>query len=58
MGASHASIYLKDIRIPADIKYVIEPGDTWTRLDEYPTSHSAIVSIVRDASREVDVRIA
>jgi hypothetical protein len=58
MGASHASIYLKDIRIPADIKHVIEPGDTWTRLDEYPTSHSAIVSIVRDASSEVDVRIA
>lgn len=57
-GASHASIYWKDIRVPAHSRQIIEPGDTWTRLDEYPKFHPAIVSIVRDASSEVDVRIA
>ncbi len=57
-GASHASIYAKTIRVPAHSKQIIEPGDTWTRLDEYPKFHPAVVSIVRDASSEVDVRIA
>ena len=57
-GASQASIFHEEIRIPAHSDQIIEPGDTWTRLDEYPTSHPATVSIVRDASSEVDVRIA
>jgi hypothetical protein len=57
-GTSHASIYWKEIRVPAHSRQIIEPGDTWTRLDEYPKQHPAIVSIIRDASSEVDVRIA
>jgi hypothetical protein len=57
-GATSASVYLKDIRVPAHSKQIIEPGDTWTRLDEYPKFHPAAVSIVRDALSEVDIRIA
>ena len=56
--ASHASLFWEEIRVPAYDKIVIEPGDTWTRQDEYPKYHSANVSIVRDALSEVDVRIA
>jgi hypothetical protein len=57
-GTTSASVYLKDIRVPAHSRQIIEPGDTWTRLDEYPKFHPAAVSIVRDASSEVDIRIA
>ena len=56
--ASQASIFHEEIRVPAHSKQIIEPGDTWTRLDEYPKFHPATVSIVRDALSEVDVRIA
>jgi hypothetical protein len=56
--ASHASLFWEEIRVPAYDKIVIEPGDTWTRQDEYPKYHPANVSIVRDALSEVDVRIA
>ena len=56
--SSHASIFWEEIRIPAYVKKVIAPGDTWTRIDEYPKFHPATASIVRDASSEVDVRIA
>lgn len=55
--ASHASLFWEEVRVPAYDKIVIEPGDTWTRQDEYPKYHSANVSIVRDALSEVDVRI-
>jgi hypothetical protein len=57
LGASYASVYFKNTRVPAHSKQIIEPGDTWTRLDEYPKFHPAIVSIVRDAASEVDIRI-
>jgi hypothetical protein len=56
--ASQASIFHEEIRVPAHSRQIIEPGDTWTRLDEYPKFHPATASIVRDASSEVDVRIA
>ena len=56
--ASHASLFWEEIRVPAYDKIVIDPGDTWTRQDEYPKYHPANVSIVRDALSEVDVRIA
>ena len=56
--ASHASLFWEEIRVPAYDKIVIEPGDTWTRQDEYPKYHPANVSIVRDSLSEVDVRIA
>ncbi len=56
--ASHASLFWEEIRVPAYDKIVIEPGDTWTRQDEYPKYHPASVSIVRDSLSEVDVRIA
>jgi hypothetical protein len=56
-GASHASMFWEEIRVPAHSKQVIDPGDTWTRLDEYPTTHPANVSIIKDATCEVDVRI-
>ena len=56
--ASQASIFPEEIRVPAHSKQIIEPGDTWTRLDEDPKFHPATVSIVRDALSEVDVRIA
>lgn len=56
--ASHAPMFWEEIRIPAYMKKVIEPSDTWTRNDEYPKYHPANVSIVRDAIGAVDVRIA
>ena len=56
--ASQASIFHEEIRVPAHSRQIIEPGDTWTRLDEDPKLHPATVSIVRDASSEVDIRIA
>jgi hypothetical protein len=51
-------LYIEEIRVPSHFKKIIEPGDTWTRQDEYPKFHPATVSIIRDASSEVDVRIA
>jgi hypothetical protein len=57
-GTSSAILYIEEIRVPAHSNQIIEPGDTWTRLDEYPKFHPAAVSIIRDASSEVDVRIA
>jgi hypothetical protein len=50
-------LFLEEIRVPAYLKVIIEPGDTWTRQSEYPTFHPAYVSTVRDAASEVDVRI-
>lgn len=57
-GTSSAILYIEQMRVPAHSKIVIEPGDTWTRPDEYPKFHLATISIVRDATSEVDVRIA
>lgn len=57
-NASQATMFWEEIRVPAHSKRIIEPDDTWTRLDEYPKFHPAHVSIVRDASNKVDVRIA
>ena len=56
--ASKAAMFHEEIRVPSHLKVIIEPGDTWTRQDDYPTHHPATVSIARDASSEVDVRIA
>jgi hypothetical protein len=57
-GTSSAIFYMEEMRIPAQLKKIIEPGDTWTRQDEYPKFHMSSLSIVQDASSEVDVRIA
>lgn len=55
---SSAIFYIEEMRVPAHSDQIIDPGDTWTRLDEYPTYSLAALSIVRDSSSEVDVRIA
>ena len=57
-GASYATIFCEEIRVPAHSNLVIEVGDTWSRPDQYPKFHPANVSIVRDVSSGVDVRIA
>ncbi len=56
-GASRAAMFWEEIRVPAFLKKTIEPGDNWTRQDEYPKFRPANVSITTDALSEVDVRI-
>lgn len=57
-GASYATMFWEEIRVPAHSNLVIEPGDTWSKPDQYPKYHPANVSIVRDVTSGVDVRIA
>jgi hypothetical protein len=57
-GASSAILYHEEIRVPAHPKQIIKPGDTWTKLDEYPKYHPAAVSIIQDSLSGVDIRIA
>lgn len=57
-GTSYATIFWEEIRVPAHSNAVIKPGDTWSKPDQYPKFHPASVSIVRDISSGVDIRIA
>lgn len=57
-GTSYATIFWEEIRVPAHSTSAVEPSDTWSKPDQYPKFHPANVSIVRDASSGVDIRIA